>query len=292
MEKNDAQERLNQMLEEMQKLTGRELVVFSADGEWIAGVPEDPHSALRRMLTGEIPPERARETCRRLHLSLDSHLLYVIRYRQDPDGILEETLHTLFADSPDEFVIEMDATRTALFLPTADLEGVSPKQYADEMLDTLQAEAMTNVWVGYGEPITEPEKISASYTNACTALTIGMVFYAEEKSYSYQQLGIARLIYKLPEDLCEMFLKEVLGESMEIDLDEEAMNTIRRLFENNLNISETARQLYIHRNTLVYRLERIEKKLGLDIRSFEDAMLFRIAMMVRLHLNDLHVVKS
>ena len=117
------------------------------------------------------------------------------------------------------------------------------------------------------------------------ALEVGSIFYAEKENISYARLGIGRLIYQLPINLCEMFLKEVFGETIPDVFDEETSVTIQKFFENNLNISETARQLYVHRNTLVYRLERIEKALGLDIRTFEDAMLFKIALMVMAHMN-------
>ena len=113
------------------------------------------------------------------------------------------------------------------------------------------------------------------------------VFYAEFDTVSYGRLGIGRLIYQLPMTLCDMFIREVFGERIpEILDDEEAMSTISKFFENNLNISETARQLYVHRNTLVYRLERIERAIGLDIRTFEDAMTFRIAVMVIAHMKN------
>ncbi|MFQ7714246.1 MAG: PucR family transcriptional regulator [Agathobacter rectalis] len=104
---------------------------------------------------------------------------------------------------------------------------------------------------------------------------------------AYDRLGIGRLIYQLPMSLCEMFIREVFGDEVpQILDDEEAMSTISKFFENNLNISETARQLYVHRNTLVYRLERIEKSIGLDIRTFDDAMIFKIATMVLAHIKD------
>lgn len=120
------------------------------------------------------------------------------------------------------------------------------------------------------------------------AIQVGRVFYAEKETISYGRLGIGRLIYQLPMSLCEMFVKEVFGDEIpDILDDEEAMSTINKFFENNLNISETARQLYVHRNTLVYRLERIEKAIGLDIRTFDDAMMFRIAVMVIAHLKDM-----
>ena len=120
------------------------------------------------------------------------------------------------------------------------------------------------------------------------AIQVGRVFYAEKETISYGRLGIGRLIYQLPMSLCEMFVKEVFGDEIpDILDDEEAMSTINKFFENNLNISETARQLYVHRNTLVYRLERIETAIGLDIRTFDDAMMFRIAVMVIAHLKDM-----
>ena len=116
------------------------------------------------------------------------------------------------------------------------------------------------------------------------ALEVGRIFYMEKDTIFYGNLGIGRLIYHLPVSLCEIFLKEIFGEKIPDIYDEETMVTIHKFFENNLNISETARQLYVHRNTLVYRLERIEKALGLDIRTFEDAMLFKIALMVISHM--------
>ena len=119
------------------------------------------------------------------------------------------------------------------------------------------------------------------------AMDVGRIFFEEKNIIAYSSLGIGRLIYQLPMSLCNMFIKEVFGEKVpDILEDEEAMSTINKFFENNLNISETARQLYVHRNTLVYRLERIEKAIGLDIRTFDDAMTFRIAVMVIAHMKD------
>ena len=117
------------------------------------------------------------------------------------------------------------------------------------------------------------------------ALEVGSIFYVEDHTISYANLGIGRLIYQIPVSLCEMFLREVFGEKIPDIFDEETTVTIHKFFENNVNISETARELYVHRNTLVYRLERIEKVLGLDIRTFEDAMLFKIALMVISNMN-------
>lgn len=158
---------------------------------------------------------------------------------------------------------------------------------AQSLSDNLHTEAMIRVRIGYGNVVTQLPEIAESYQEARMALEVGRVFYAKYDTISYGKLGIGRLIYQLPMSLCSMFIKEVFGEKIpDILEDEEAMSTISKFFENNLNISETARQLYVHRNTLVYRLERIEKAIGLDIRTFDDAMTFRIAVMVISHMKD------
>lgn len=158
---------------------------------------------------------------------------------------------------------------------------------AASLVDNLQMEAMIKVRVGYGNVVQQLPQIVQSYQEAKLALEVGHVFYAGHDTISYGKLGIGRLIYQLPMSLCEMYIQEVFGSQIpEILDDEEAMSTIEKFFENNLNISETARQLYVHRNTLVYRLERIEKAVGLDIRRFDDAMSFRIAVMVLSHMRE------
>ncbi|MCD8366057.1 MAG: helix-turn-helix domain-containing protein [Clostridiales bacterium] len=253
--------------------------------------PENRIHVLRQIINGEIPQEKAAEKCHQLQLKPDKYVLYVVRYKNEADATTLETMKNLFVNSYHDFMVEMDGTRTVLIKNAADIPGDDYEKYAHMIVDNMQSEAMINVWVGYGDPVETFEGMHRAYKNACTALNIGIVYYGTEQVFYYKRLGIGRLIYKLPADQCEMFLKEVLGENMDIDFDDETLATINKLFDNNLNISETARQLYIHRNTLVYRLERIEKKLGLDIRTFEDAMLFKIAMMVRVHLDELNVVK-
>lgn len=148
------------------------------------------------------------------------------------------------------------------------------------MLDMLNAETMTHVRIGYGGIMNNLKELSKSYKEAKLALDVGKIFYPAMNIISYSSLGIGRLIYQLPLNLCEMFMKETFQEMPLEELDEETILTVIKFFENNLNVSETARQLYIHRNTLVYRIEKLEKMAGLDIRQFEDALTFRIAMMV------------
>lgn len=139
---------------------------------------------------------------------------------------------------------------------------------------------MANVKVAYGTVVQELKDVSKSYKEAKMALEVGKIFYAEKDVASYSALGIGRLIYQLPVNLCKIFVEEIFGENVPSDFDEETLNTLNKFFENNLNVSETSRQLFVHRNTLVYRIEKIQKATGLDLRSFDDALTFKIALMV------------
>ena len=162
----------------------------------------------------------------------------------------------------------------------------SLKSLASMIVDNMHAEAMVKVRVGYGNRVNNLQDIAKSYQEAKMALEVGRIFYAEREIIAYNLLGIGRLIYQLPMSLCEMFIHEVFGDEIPDVFNEEISVTIQKFFENNLNISETARQLYVHRNTLVYRLERLQRSIGLDIRRFDDAMTFKIAMMVIAHMNQ------
>ena len=148
------------------------------------------------------------------------------------------------------------------------------------ILDMLNTEVMAKVHVAYGTIVNEIKDVSRSYKEAKMALDVGRIFYSNRNVIAYSNLGIGRLIYQLPMPLCKMFIKEIFGGKSPDDFDEETLVTINRFFDNNLNVSETSRQLYIHRNTLVYRLDKLQKMTGLDIRIFEDAITFKIALMV------------
>ena len=149
----------------------------------------------------------------------------------------------------------------------------------------FNSEAMTNVRVSYGTIVNDIKGVSKSYKEANMALDVGKIFYADKTVIAYSTLGIGRLIYQLPINLCEMFIDEVFGGELSEEIDEEILNTIDKFLENSLNVSETSRQLYIHRNTLVYRIEKLEKATGMDVRNFDDALSFKIAMMVRGYIN-------
>ena len=151
----------------------------------------------------------------------------------------------------------------------------------------LLAGMLSTVRVSYGTIVSQLKDVSKSYKEARLALEVGEIFYPEKIVVAYHTLGLGRLIYQLPLSLCKMFMVEVLGENLPSTFDEETLSTIEKFFENNLNVSETARQLFVHRNTLVYRLEKLEKTTGLDIRVFENALVFQIALMVARYMEYL-----
>jgi carbohydrate diacid regulator len=157
-------------------------------------------------------------------------------------------------------------------------------EIANQILDNLNAESMAKVHIGIGMPAETLKETAKSYREASLALTVGNIFDNENYVMRYDKLGLGRLIYQLPPTLCHMFLDEVFPKGAYEALDSETLLTIQKFFENNLNGSETSRQLFVHRNTLVYRLDKVQKITSLDLRSFDDAVLFKLASMVRKYL--------
>ena len=148
------------------------------------------------------------------------------------------------------------------------------------ILNLLKSETDEDIHIAYGTVVPELKEVSRSYKEAKMALDVGKIFFEDRDIIAYSSLGIGRLIYQLPIPLCKMFIKEIFDGKSPDEFDEETLTTINKFFENSLNVSETSRQLYIHRNTLVYRLDKLQKSTGLDLRVFEDAITFKIALMV------------
>ncbi len=211
--------------------------------------------------------------------------VFLIEPKSDNDSLILETLKGLYATGTRDFVTAIDEKNVILVKALEKTEDYPElEKIADTIFDTLSMEAMVSVRISYGTIVGELRDVSKSYKEAGMALEVGKVFYSDKNILAYNELGIGRLIHQLPSSLCEMFLKEVFpGEVSEI-FEEEELATVICFFDNNLNISETARKLYVHRNTLMYRLEKIQKKTGLDVRIFEDALTFKIAMMVASHM--------
>lgn len=216
-------------------------------------------------------------------------VVFLIESKYEGESLILETMRGLYATGMKDFVTAVDERHVILVKA---LEAVDDypqlNRIAHEITDTLNMEAMVGVRVAYGTIVEELKDVSRSYKEADMALQVGRVFYVEKNILAYNELGIGRLIHQLPPSLCEMFLNEVFENGVEERFEEEELTTVYTFFDNNLNISETARQLYVHRNTLVYRLEKIQKKTGLDVRVFEDALTFKIAMMVADHMKDMN----
>lgn len=246
----------------------------------------DRNSFMQNVVLGNMLVVDMYNKAKKLHIEAAQRVVFIIEVSGKKDGVVMETVKNLFAATTRDFITEVDEKSVILVKDVCDIaEDRELESLAEMIVDNLQTEAMVRVRVGYGNRVDLLQDIARSYQEAKMALEVGSIFYVEEHTISYANLGIGRLIYQIPISLCEMFLKEVFGENIPDIFDEETTVTINKFFENNLNISETARQLYVHRNTLVYRLERIEKTLGLDIRTFEDAMLFKIALMVISNMN-------
>ena len=251
----------------------------------------DRNHFIRNVILGNLLTVDIYSKAKKMHIEAVPRVVFVIDAGNKNTDLIIELVKNMSDLKAGDFVTSVDEHSVIL---VKDISNISSSEIDDELetiaaslVDNIHMEAMVKVRVGYGNEITEIPYIAQSYQEAKMALQVGRVFYAEKDTISYGKLGIGRLIYQLPMSLCDMFIKEVFGDKIpEILDDEEAMSTISKFFENNLNISETARQLYVHRNTLVYRLERIEKAIGLDIRKFDDAMTFRIAVMVLAHVKE------
>lgn len=212
-------------------------------------------------------------------------VVFVIEPKRECDNLALETMKGLYATGTKDFVTAVDEKNIIYVRQLEKTEEYKDlNQVAKTIVDMLNTEAMVGVRVAYGTIVDSIKDVSKSYKEATMALDVGKSFYVEKKVLAYSELGIGRLIHQLPLSLCDMFLKEVFsGNALEL-LDEETLSTVNLFFENSLNISETARKMYVHRNTFVYRLEKIQKITGLDVRVFDDALTFKIALMVARHM--------
>lgn len=219
---------------------------------------------------------------KKLHVEVVApRAVFLIETRLEKDNIVTELLKGMFSSQSGDYITAVDESNVIL-IKTLD-QTVTYENLCDvahTIVAMMNAEAMLNVRVSFGSVVQELKDVSKSYKEAKLALDVGKIFYAERNVVAYSTLGIGRLIYQLPINLCRIFIEEIFGDNLPIDLDEETLTTINKFFENNLNVSETSRQLFVHRNTLVYRIEKIKKSTGLDLRNFDDALTFKIALMV------------
>ncbi len=219
---------------------------------------------------------------KKLHIEVTApRAVLLIETEHEKDSAVSELLRSMFSSQTGDYITAVDESNVILIKMLAPEDDYTKlDQEANTIVDMMSMEAMLNVRVAYGTIVGELKEVSKSYKEAKMALDVGKIFYAEKKVTAYNTLGIGRLIYQLPINLCRIFIDEIFGSNIPDELDDETLTTINKFFENNLNVSETSRQLFVHRNTLVYRLEKLEKSTGLDIRTFDDALTFKIALMV------------
>lgn len=219
---------------------------------------------------------------KKLHIDSDvPRVVYLIEAMNDKDNITMEMLKNIFDGQPGCYLTAVEQKNVILIKDVSSMDAYEEvEQSAEVIVDMLNAEAMLIAKVAYGTIVGELKEVSKSYKEAKMALDVGKIFYMEKSINAYNTLGIGRLIYQLPINLCRIFMKEIFGDNIPDDLDDEILTTVQKFFDNNLNVSETSRQLFVHRNTLVYRIEKLHQSTGLDIRKFDDALTFKIALMV------------
>ncbi len=243
----------------------------------------DKASYLKNVLLGNVLPGDINMRSGELQIDADvPRIVYIVQIPGNETGVIQ-LLQNMFPEQ--DFIINIDNKNIVVI---KSLAGNNNKEFitktANSIVDTINSELLLRVYVGIGTPVKSINDIAHSYSESRLALEIGKVFDGDKYILSYGELGIGRLIYQLPSKLCELFLDEIFQkEGLEV-LDEETLQTIDKFFENNLNVSETSRQLFVHRNTLVYRLDKIERLTGLDLRKFDDAVVFKVAVLVRKYL--------
>ena len=224
---------------------------------------------------------------KKLHIDTEvKRVVFIIETKHEKDTNALETVRTLFASKSRDFITAVDEKNIILVKEVKAGETYDDlDKTAAVIVDMLNTEAMSTAHIAYGTIINDIREVSKSYKEAKMALDVGKIFYSDKYVVGYSKLGIGRLIYQLPIPLCQMFIREIFDGKSPDDFDEETLSTINKFFENSLNVSETSRQLYIHRNTLVYRLDKLQKSTGLDLRVFDDAITFKIALMVVKYMN-------
>lgn len=219
---------------------------------------------------------------KKLHIDTEvRRIIFIIETKQEKDSSALDNVRNLLGNRAKDFVTAVDEKNIIIVKELEPGDGHEELERTAQNLYTLLVEdGEEDVLIAYGTIVNDIKEVSKSYKEAKLALDVGKIFFGDRNVIAYSALGIGRLIYQLPIPLCKMFIREIFEGKSPDDFDEETLTTINKFFENNLNVSETSRQLYIHRNTLVYRLDKLQKSTGLDLRVFEDAITFKIALMV------------
>ena len=248
----------------------------------------DKGSFIKNIILDNILPSDIYIKSKELHFNADeSRVVLLIKFQSKSDIMPFEMVQNMFPDKSHDYILSVGEHEVVLVKEVKPgTENREMEKVAVNIVDTMSSEFFTKVSVGVSTVVDNIKDLARAYKEAQVALDVGKVFETEKSVVSYENLGIGRLIYQLPTTLCEMFLQEVFKRGSLESLDRETLMTIQCFFENNLNVSETSRKLFVHRNTLVYRLEKIRKLTGLDLREFEHAITFKVALMVKKYLGS------
>ena len=225
---------------------------------------------------------------KKLHIDTEvRRVIFIIETKHEKDTNALDNVRNLLGNRTRDFVTAVDEKNIIVVKELEPNDGHTElEKIAENMYTLLKEDGEEDVLIAYGTVVNDIKEVSKSYKEAKLALDVGKIFFSERSVIAYSALGIGRLIYQLPIPLCKMFIREIFEGKSPDDFDEETLTTINKFFENNLNVSETSRKLFVHRNTLVYRLEKIKKLTGLDLREFDHAIVFKVALMVRKYLES------
>jgi carbohydrate diacid regulator len=243
---------------------------------------------VKNIISDNILPGDVYARAKELHFTTDiPRAVFLVRKTDKNDPMAIETVSNLFPDRQKDFVLttaETDRVLIKELTPNQDAEALAAM--AKTIENALMTDFTPRTVIGIGTVANHLRELADRFKEAQVAIEVGKIFETEKTIINYETLGIGRIVYQLPNTLCEMFLSEVFKKNPIESLDQETLFTINKFFENSLNVSETSRKLFVHRNTLVYRLEKIKKLTGLDLREFEHAIVFKVALMVKKYLNS------
>ena len=246
----------------------------------------DRGTFVKNIIMDNILPGDIYLRAKELHFAMDApRAVFLVRQLGHGEVTAVDVLSSLFQDRSQDFVLRINEMDIAVVKAISNTTtGEELEELARRMEEKLKTELYVRCVIGFGTVAEHLRGLADAYKEAQTAIEVGKVFTPDQTVINYENLGIGRLIYQLPTTLCEIFLSEVFKKNSIESLDQETLFTINKFFENNLNVSETSRKLFVHRNTLVYRLEKIKKLTGLDLRQFDHAIVFKVALMVRQYL--------
>lgn len=296
-------QKLESALRELQKLTDLPLQLTASDDfeaeelllkvQALSTAYKEAHnkeSILRRWITNDISTADFFSFTERMHIDReDNRGIYLVQLKHDVTSEIITVLKNMIHDSA-SWIIPYHNNQLIIILRFPKRKKTGLKEKAYEILTTFNTELMEHAMIAYGEMTTSLEQLPDAYQKAYMALQVGRIFYPDRTIFDYTEMGIGCLLYDVSEVSCREYIRVNLGPQFLTEespiFQSDILQTALCFLNNNLNIAETARQLHIHRNTLLYRLEQIQNETGMDIRRFEHAMSYKLCSMILFYLKN------